>query len=203
MARVVFNRISINKKVNGALNKKRFQGLALNAANTRYQIARQIAIENFNEHPITKELEDEFGNSKVLSRGNLFSFFGFLRGSKPVEALRLFFQTSFNLNDKTKFTQTKDGATYEFEVKAPDLDNLYEKTPMPDNWSSKGWLQAIEEGIGTFSSYIYNLAFIKKKESRSGQALQIENDKYTKDGVLGVSYLSGILEKFRSYFKSK
>lgn len=204
MARILLNRIKISKKTTDALKRPRFEGLARNAANTRYQIARQIAIEDFNEHPITLELEDEFGRSKYISRGNLFSFFGFLRGSKPIEKLKLAFQAAFRFFPKPTFSQNKRNVIYEFRVKAPDLEDLYKKTPMPDNWSNRGWLQAIEESIGTFASYIWHsLAFRSKKESRSGQALQIENDKYTNDGVLGIPYISEILEKFRNKFSKK
>jgi hypothetical protein len=204
MATLLLNKIKIEAKLKGALTQKRFQGLAQSAANTRFVIAKQVAIEDFNKHPITKELEDEFGTSKYISRGNLFSFFGFFRGSKPVDSLRLLFQRGFFMKKEPKFQQTTKGVVYIFDVKAPNLTDLYEQTPMPDNWSSTGWLQAIEEGIGTFASYIWNaIAFKNKKESRSGQALQVENSKYTQDGVLGKPYLSEILERFRSKFSKK
>jgi hypothetical protein len=205
MAKIVINKISITNKVNGALTQKRFQGLATNAANTRYVIAKQIALEEFNKHPITLELEDEFGRSKqYLAVGNLFSFFGFLRGSKPVERLRLFFQNGFQMDRNPKFEKKKNGVVYKFDVKSPILQDLYKQTPMPDHWSTTGWLQAIEEGIGTFASYIWNaITFRNKKESRSGQALQIENSLHSTDGVLGVPYVSEILDNFRSKFSKK
>jgi len=204
MAKVIFNKISVESKLKNALAKKPFVGRATVNANTRFVIAKQTAYEDFDEHPITKEIEDEFGKSEYIGRGNLFSFLGFFRGSKPIETLRTFFRSGFSMDRNPTVKKIKNGVVYSYKVSAPDLNQIYKQTPMPDNWSTKSWVQAIEEGIGTFASYIWHsLAFRSVKASRSGQALQVDNDKYTEDGVLGVSYLSGILKKFQSKFSSK
>ena len=201
MATVVFNPISIQKKlVKGVVTQSRFEKFTYNAANTRYQIAKAIALEDFDEHPVTKEIQDEFGKSVYLNRGNIFSFLGFFRNSKPIDDLRLNINNGFKLFKTPKFKQNKQKITYSYKVAAPSLKELYEVTPMPDNWSTKGWLQAIEEGIGSFASYVWNsIAFVNTR-SKSGQALQIEDAGSGDNDVLHIPYVSVILKKFIDKF---
>ncbi len=205
MAKILLNKINITNKVTGAITQKRFQGLAYNAANTRFLAAKTNALESFDDNEITKELlVGAESTESILSYGNLASFLGFDNSSEDVAQLRDKLKLGIVMNKTPVFRKGKNNVVYEFKVKAPSLQEIYDSTPMPYDWSSKSWVKAIEEGIGTFSYYVFRLAGLPG--SHSGTGLQRKGQRKwmsVKDTVLKIPYISEILKEFKSYFVSK
>jgi hypothetical protein len=200
MARLIlFNEINIRKKVGETLRKPRYEGFARNAANTRLIFAKEAMLEEFDESEVTSELQDgEEADSDILSRGNLFSFLGFYEGTDPTTPVREMLEST-RLLSKSKFFMGDKQVTYEFQVKAPSLEDIYKATPMPDDWNSRSWVDAIENGIGTFASYIYHV-FINN--SRSGTGIQSKGKIGGKDTIPKTKYISKILKNFAARFKT-
>ena len=76
-----------------ALSKSRaFKNEARKVANAKFQRAKNSLINNFNSHPVTREIEagpEADNSSRTLGgSGNLFTFIGFFREDNPVEMVR-------------------------------------------------------------------------------------------------------------------
>ncbi len=195
---VAFNEIDIRKKIGETLKKPRYEAFARNAANARFIAAREAMLEEFDEHPVTEELQDgPEADSDILSRGNLFSFLGFYEGTDPTVEVRDLLETTA-MSPKTKFLIGERQVTYQFQVKTPSIEEIYDKTPMPGKWSSKSWVEAIEEGIGTFASYIYHV-FINK--SKSGTGIQVDGKIGGSDVIPKTKYISRIIKNFIKKFE--
>lgn len=203
---VIVNEISIRNKAGEALKAKKFQNIAYLAARTRFVFAKQGLLEDFNESEITKELDG--GNveiSSVLPYGNLYSFLGFNIGDRPTDDIRRLLQddNDIKLINEPKFSNSAANRRvyYEFPVQYPSLQDIYDATPTPGNWSNKpSFVQIIEEGVGTFASYIYHEFFGDYSRSRTG--LQRKNPRPgVRDQVLGIKWISKILDDFKSKFK--
>jgi hypothetical protein len=203
-AKVLINKVNIQNRLNRTLTKKTYVDLATRNAQIRFDTAEREALREFDNHEITKELLDgPQAESKFLARGNLASFIGFEDASLEIGKLRNKLEQGFRMNERPQVTINKNGITYSYQVKAPDLQEIYDSTPTPDNWSNKGWTELIEKGISNFIYYLFFEFPISK--SRSGYAIQSKHK--TKAGgaskVLGIEYIKTVLKTFQSYFKSR
>ncbi len=204
MATASFNVISIRAKIEAELKKSRYQGLATSAANTRFVIAKQILLEDFDKSQITEELNQ--GNTAVTtllpdSYGNLFSFLGFPAEEQPAQELRAYLQSRIVMGRNPKFSGTNNKYTYSFPVQNPSIQEVYDAFPMPDNWSSKSWVYAIEKGIGTFSLYVYHRFFGANSRSKTGlQRTKPRKFISIPDRALKIPYITPLLEAFRAKF---
>ena len=161
----------------------------------------------FDEHEVTQEILAGPTAQSNSSYGNIFSFIGFNRGTNPTSELRRYLQDNMELLPHPNFIQNKENVIYQFKVKSPDLQGIYDNAlfATPDHWSNKSWPELIEKGIDNFSYYVFRLGGFAGK-SRSGTGLQRKNPREwltVEDSALGIPYLSEIIEKFRSYFKSR
>lgn len=201
MAKVIINQISIRKKLTETLTKKKYAGLAYNAANTRFVFAKDGVIKEFNESPITKEIEaGPAVESNFLTKGNLVSFLGLKDGQEAVNKIKLKLQTSIRMNKTPEFSQTKTGVTYAFQVKTPTLEEIYDVAP--SEWGSKSFVQHIQDGVSNFIFFIYDKTGGFGKWSRSGTGLQNKNvkKKTRSKKVLGIKWIDEILENFSEKF---
>ena len=208
MANVLINEISIKRKIDEALKASRYEALARNAANTRFVAARQTLLEEYDEHPVTKEIAEgpEAKGDILPGPGNLFSFLGFFAGTHPEQDLRKYLRSNINMLPRAEFAPTDRRFKYQFDVTAPTLQELYDATPPTENFPSTSWLKSIEKGVGSFAEYVYSLtAFKKVKQSKSKTALQIrtKNQGGREDKVLGIKYVSEMLETFEDKFDKK
>ena len=185
----IINPKEIDKKV---AKSKVFQDRARDIANRKLAQAKGQMIEEFNSHPITRELEggsDGSNSSGVLGGyGNLFSFMGFSSGAKPTKEVRKFLQSSINLKRGGK--GRAGSLVKEFIVNAPTIDN-FEFASMP--WESgNSWVKSVEKGMSSFSYYMHKA----HQASRSGVGIQIDNSLRGRPST-PVKYMSLILENFR------
>lgn len=204
MAQILFNRINIQNKLGNSLTQRRFANIASLAAKSRFNNAKVQMLEEYDSHPAIMELEAGPNiEGGFLQVGNLFSFFGFYQDETPAADLRNYIEKNIKMNNNPRFIRNKNNVVYEFDVEVPTLQQVYDEFPMPDQWSSNSWVKALDNGIGTFSYYIFRL-FGFMGRSRSGTGLQNKNkvkDRGT-DKVLGIKFLPTLLKNFKSYFKS-
>ena len=150
---------------------------------TRFSIAKEELIEDFNSHSVTREIEAGVNASNLsgtLSRGNLFSFLGFEENSLPVEDLRSVLDKGSKLKRVGKTS---------WVVEVPDSTEISSTTPLP--WSAKSWALGIERGISGFDKFIFG----KSDNSRSGGGIQSKNS--VRSGEFRpIRYISAILERF-------
>ena len=184
------NMRSIKKKLNSA---KKTELKVEETANRVFNDSKNKFIEEFDSHPITKEIEQGPNSSNISNTlngvGNLFSFIGFDKNSNPVNEVRNIISKKFKLErPKKKTKETK--VIFEYTIRYPGLEDLKSVSPMP--WESgRSWVSAIERGISGFSNYMYK----KFVEGRSGEALQTEN-KIRGGNYKPKKYMSEIISNF-------
>lgn len=179
---------------------KSLENLAYGAALRKFNSAKPQLIGDFQNHPVTVELENGPTSENVsgtLSEGNLFSFIGFNAGENPLEKL---YDLIFKVKLK-RFPEKKvlnGGIKYSFQVELPKDEDIKRATPMPD-WSNGSWATKIEKGISGLEYYLYGFGS-KFRNSRSGTGLQIKN-KLRSGQFKGIKYLSEIFDSFAKKLK--
>jgi hypothetical protein len=197
---VKFNKDQFKKETAKVRNSPQLVAIARRLAKDRFNDAKEIALKDFNNHPVTVELENgpsATNTSNTLNgKGNLFSFIGFYAGSKPVEVVRDALISYITFEKNPKLLDNVNGVVYQFVIKVPYMTELESITPLP--WEDgRSWLRGIERGISGFGRYIY---WKLSKGSRSGTGLQ--GDKLLREGrYQPTSYLGKIMREFKQKFQ--
>lgn len=167
MAKVDFQAIMI--KVS---KSDKFKREALNLAQVVVKEEKEKLLEEFDNHPVTRELEDgptAANTSGTLSGlsdrhgGNLFSFIGFPEGYHPVKIIRdaLKRETGI-LNKNALFSRYAKGNTIEvgFRVQYLSIDDLDGLLDFPSHYEVGNILEKLEKGrLRGLSHYIYDEEF--------------------------------------------
>lgn len=200
LSKIIINRINIENKCNRALTQDSYKNLAYRNAKTRFVFAKDNLLQEFDNDEITKEiLAGPTAESSFLPKGNLVSFLGIPDSESMIAKIRHKLESLIKLykTPEIKFSQRR--IVYSFRVKSLNLQDAYDIVPSP--WSTKGIIELIEKGVSNFVAFIYFRLF--KKSSRSGHGLQNKNIKTGNSGkVLGIPYLSKILQNFKNRFPS-
>lgn len=197
------NLTSILQKVVVASSKdSRLENLAYGSALSRVNFHKNQLIRDFDDHPITREIEaGPDADSQFLDRGNLFSFIGFVAGNDPIGPIRAVLQDRIKVRrmPKQKIIR-KNSVLTKFIVETPFLKDIYRVTPYPDSWKSGSWVDDLENrGISHFEFYVFSFAFKGVPQSRSGTGLQ------RKTSIGGsppgpIPYIRELLEGFGDLF---
>jgi len=112
---------------------------------------KEEIIQEFEEHPISKEIEGgitAYNISNTLNGiTNLYSFIGFEAGDKPLDPIRIELQKI-----KLKYNVNRKGDLI-FTIDFPSAKDIFNVTPMP--WATgRSWAQGIENGISGLGYYI-------------------------------------------------
>jgi hypothetical protein len=179
------------------INEAQLSNLAYGAALSKFKAVKEETLEEFDDHPVTKELKGgpaAENLSQSLPDGNLFSFIGFPAETDPTEPVRRALEEKLSLTKK--FTVAKKGNLYSyfFVVQEPTFKDLEQVSPMPE-WTTGSWLRKLEDGISGLQHYIFGVF----RRSRSGTGLQVKGR--VKSGRFrGIKYISEILQNFRRKF---
>ena len=172
---------------------------ALEQAQDEMSKIKQELLEDYNDHPVTKELEagaDSENISQTLNGvGNLTTYIGFQEGSNPTEPLRDKIKT-VTLNPKGRVSKDDSNLSFEFDVIAPSIEEVESVGSLPFEHGNS-WIKGIENGISGFGSYIYGRMF---KNSRSGKGIQGRKS-FRQGNFRSVSYMSEIMTKFYTKVK--
>jgi hypothetical protein len=149
---------------------------------------KEEILEEFNNHPVTKEIEDGITASNISGTlnniTNLYSFIGFEAGTRPVDPIR-----SELAKIKLKYIINARG-DLNFIIDFPTAKDIFDITPMP--WATgRSWAQGIETGISGLGYYIKQI-----KNSRSG--LGVQTDKQIRAGVRfkNTKYISDLIKNY-------
>jgi hypothetical protein len=186
------NLSSIKSKV---LASKKMEEAADNFIKKKLQESKAVFIENFDNHPVTQELEGKESSTNLSNtlngKGNLFTFIGFPKGSEPIEDLRNLIMNQFS------YKRNKDTKAIKYSISYPSLDKIKKSTPMP--WENgRSWVEGIEKGISGLSYYLFK----KSISSRSGGGLQSKNE-ISAASFKRIKFLSEIIEKFKKDINKK
>lgn len=148
----------------------------------------EVLKENFESHPVTREI-DAGPNAHNISgtlngTGNLFTFIGFERGSKPLDAIRAELNKDPVLVS-VKYNRGRVSGTF----RGPSKNDLFKVTPLP--WATDSWARRIEKGLAGFGQYLLKGG----AGSRSGGAIQV-NNKVRTGRFKNRSYISRMLSDF-------
>jgi hypothetical protein len=207
---MVINTISIKKKLNESVaSSKRFQGLAKNAANTRFVFALKGLEEDIDNSEVSKQVVAACENpaitqSEIISKGNIAAAIGFYEGAEPIENLKEVLKESISMDEKPKVSIDNNKVNFAFRVRVPSKKEIY--SSVDDfgiaEWTNRSWLDMIENGITYLAKYIFWSEGFKTENSRSGTGLQSKGDVKNKaEFTPQKNYLKDILDKFIARFK--
>ena len=211
MALTTINEISIRAKLIDAAKKKQFVGLARSAANTRFVFAKQDFIEEFDEHPVTQELNPENYDkegSALVDHGNLLTFIGFDEGSDPAGELKKYLVENIQMAPEPKISDNgKNKIFYDFKVSMPSMTQIDKEKQFetPDNWRSTSWVSIIENGVSNAVYYVFakseeTAAKFRKAGSRSGWGLQRPTKRADGGSFTPKKYISELIANFINKF---
>jgi hypothetical protein len=192
MARAKINKASIRKKAAGS---KKLQERMDAAAQKVFDKARSKLINEFDQHPVTQELQGGTSGQNLTDslggEANLFTFLGFPSGTDPTSAVRRYISTVIKL----RRTSRKRDLTVNYSVNLPSMDSFnFAKMP----WESgNNWVKGIESGVSGFNYYLGKAA----EASRSGKGIQIDGKVRARGSSSAVKYMSKLLADFRKRIK--
>jgi len=152
----------------------------------QFKKIKEEMMSEFNDHPVTKELDQKTSAdpSSFVGNGSLFGFIGFDRSDEPAQIVREMLDSS-----ELKFIRIK-GETVDFKILYPSKDELFEATPLP--WAAgRSWLRGIEVGLSGLGKYLN----IDSDASRSGGGVQSESSS-TSGRFRNTKYITEILNNF-------
>mgnify|MGYP003640068136 CR=1 FL=1 len=156
--------------------------------------AKRIMLNEFNNHPVTKEIEagpNAANSSGTLGGvGNLFSFIGFRTGDRPIEPVRKLLENSTKLiSIKPK---AKGQLDFEILIDLPTKEEIASASPVP--WAAaRSWVIGIEQGLSGFGEFL-----VEPGQGRSGQAIQVKGAIRT-GKFKNRKYVSQILSRLHYY----
>lgn len=195
---ITINKAVLLKEIKN-FNLSSIEGKALAAAEKEIDKLRNELVEDFNNHPVTKEIEagpDAENISSTLNGvGNLATYIGFPSNSNPTEPVKNILKT-IKINDRPKKNFSGGDVIFEFETVAPSIEEIESVGSLPFE-PGQSWIKGIENGISGFGAYIYGKIF---KNSRSQKGLQSKYS-FRQGAFRPVKYISEIMGKF--YLKVK
>lgn len=182
--------------------QKRIEKEIIARSKERFEEAKEDMIKEFDNHKITKAIEEgpeaESDSSDTLNgKGNLFSFIGFEIGSEPTQIVREMLEET-QIDIKPKQTINRNQLEFNFNISLPSKEDLGNATPMP--WAEgRSWLLGIERGISGLGHYIFHKFF--RSGSRSTTGLQNKKQLQSNVTFTRTSYISEILNNFKKKLK--
>lgn len=191
--------VGVDNKINRQVNEM---------AKQIFEDIKKETLEEYNNDPVTKEIEAGPQATTTLlpgGYGNLFSFIGFDANSKPTEELRD--ELSREIRFATvpqKIPKSNQVIRYQFAVFVPTLKLLESHAPLPYfSVGGKSWISAIEKGFDNLHSYINkfyeksrSLFGVQAKNKATGQPITIRNVSFQPQ-----PYISKILNNLQEKLK--
>lgn len=198
MAKIFINRLLL--EIEPAMKGNAIKGLAYNKAKEIFDDNKEDLLDKFENHIVSLEIDygpngDNISNT--LSRGELFSFIGFRKGTDPLQPIREILQNDIQPDKNVTFDRSIFG--YILKVNIPPIKKIYEATPYPDNWNPGSWVRGIETYISGLGFYLYKQGK-RFKSSRSGPAVQIQYP-LRSNQFKRTDYLGKMLQQFRAKFR--
>ena len=157
-----------------------------------FAVIKSQLINEFLNHPVTKEIKDgpSASNTSNTLNGvsNLFAFIGFEDGYDPIVPILNIFQ-SIEITFGGEIPMGN-----KFNINMPISEDIFSVTPMP--WASgRSWASGIEKGISGLGYLLRNRSSL----SRSGQAVQ-SSVKIRSGSFKNTPYISALINKYSKKF---
>jgi len=167
MARAGINRSSLRTTISSQMGRS-LRRRIISKTQRDIEAAVKLMLREFDNHPVTKELEDGSKASNLSNTlggiGNLFSFIGFEEGDKPIAPVRKILSTSTKL---VSVVQKKGRLDFEVVIDLPSKDSIAMSSPVP--WAAaRSWVLGIERGLSGLGQFL-----VKPGAGRSGGGIQI------------------------------
>lgn len=155
----------------------------------RFEQIKDEMIQEFESHPVTKEIEGGIGADNISDTlngiTNLYSFIGFHEGDQPLEPIREILR-EINMH-KTIGRRSIIKYTFTF----PTAKEIFKATPMP--WATgRSWAQGIEYGISGIGYYLLKYS----QSSRSGFGIQAKKQVRPNIRFKNTKYISDLIAKY-------
>jgi hypothetical protein len=171
----------------------------------RFQKIKRNMIEEFLNHPVTKELNiskniiDAPNISGTLSGiTNLYSFIGFERGTDPIEPILNILERQTRIKF---FPSQSMKNSILIQIIMPSSGDIFNPivSKMPWDGFNRSWAEGIEIGISGLMYYIK----IRSEQSKSGLGFQRKTRVRRQSGLKfkNVKYISAILRKYKKEFE--
>jgi hypothetical protein len=174
-------------------SNKQYQAELKKIIKEQFEERKDALVENFTNHPVTKEISAEESpniSNTLGGYGNLFGFLGFDKGSDPI------YPVQETLKEKTKLDHisiktSTDSVLVRYSV--PDLDDFNSSAQL--EWDATNWVKGIERGISGFQN------FMAKAAGKSGQGIQTKGSIKPFTGganrFRNTKYMSDLINKFK------
>tara|TARA_R100000008_G_scaffold86888_1_gene82456 strand:+ start:1510 stop:2148 length:639 start_codon:yes stop_codon:yes gene_type:complete len=166
--------------------------------NSNFENKKEAFLEAFENHPITQQMYAgadspgmNFPGGPLGGVSNLFAFLGFRDGDDPAESLRIMLTKYIVLLKNYRVKTSPKGIIYTHRVKMPQMEEIYDRTPM--RWTSRSWIKAVEFGVSGFQFLLRGY----RKGSRSGGAFLSKKQKVRSGRFQNQSYLSSLYREFQ------
>ncbi len=154
MKRAGINRKQLQRTISRGLKPKLRKEIEVKAR-AQIQRAKALMLAEFNQHPVTKEIESGPGANNISGTlggiGNLFSFLGFENSDKPIPPVRRILEQSTRLTSIKK--AAGDKLAFEILIQLPSKEDIAQQSPLP--WAAaRSWVIGIEQGLSGFGSFL-------------------------------------------------
>jgi hypothetical protein len=175
----------INRKITKAMDGRKARSSAIKKMSTEFRRAKKQFIADIDSDPSSAMVE-----SDDETRG----YFGFNPSENPVQNLKQSFNENIELNTRPTTKRYKDSAVYKFNIKYPSKGEIYNDGGLSLPWTSKTWVQALQEGLGNIERFLF-----KPGAGRSKLGYQTKRSINREPEIRDSSYL----ERLRGLFAEK
>lgn len=172
--------------------------------NEQFEKQKREFFKEFDSNDVNKELDNGArANGKIISTekgGNLYSALGFVDGVEPVTELRNILENNITKGRVTKELKNNGNIIYNLEARVPTISDLKKKTQLL-TWTSRSFIDLIENGISNFRRYLFDKSGRLQKYSRSGTAIQVKKEVRDTE-FKGVSYITDMINRFKSNLRN-
>jgi hypothetical protein len=189
--KVTINRAQLSDEIRKQLHKDiKLQKTVESRGRAKFKGIKKNLISEFKSHSVTRSL----GGSSInpLEYGDLFSFIGFSKGTRPIPRLVTLLEEEIYI----RFVKFNSRGKARFIINMPSDQDINAASPMP--WASGlSWVRGVEDGIPDFGRFLYAE---NKRSSRSGKGIQVKKEISARE-FGGQPYLIEMLKKYRSIFE--
>lgn len=184
-------------------------------AKEQFESQKGKAMEEFDSHPVTKELTDPEGGNISMTLGgygDLFGFIGFEAGFDPIDPVRAALKSKLKFkgsnlsiiyprNSRGQFVSGQRTKELKINFEVPNLDDFNDSAEFQGWNGGRNWVKGIERGISGASN------FADYPRGRSGRGVQLKGEiKKFSGPPLGFktrSYITKIVDNFLNNFNNK
>jgi hypothetical protein len=193
--KVTINKDALLGELGQGKNSRVTNSLVEESVEESVEKSRKEMLMDFQEHPITKEIDagpNSSNSSGTLNGyGNLFSFIGFQKGSSPTSVIK----TMLSKPIKLKVKRSRRGK-FVVETDFPNKEEIENSAQIP--WATGlSWVKGIEKGISGLGEFLYKSK--ASSASRSGKGIQTKANLNRK--FITTSYFSKIYKDFINRIK--